>query len=112
MGVLGAIIPWNYPFHNMFGQIISAIFAGNALVLKVSEHSTWSSEYYIQIVQVLFGMFRLFPLPLYHPNSPDAVATSVILTRSVGGGLCLRRAPYPRSFACACIAFLLALALF
>jgi aldehyde dehydrogenase (NAD+) len=51
MGVLGAIIPWNYPFHNMFGQIISAIFAGNALVLKVSEHSTWSSEYYIQIVQ-------------------------------------------------------------
>ena len=111
MGVLGAIIPWNYPFHNMFGQIISAIFAGNALVLKVSEHSTWSSEYYIQIVQVLFGMVRLFPLPLYHPNSADAVVTSAILTRSVGSGLCLRRAPYSRSFACACITFL-ALALF
>jgi acyl-CoA reductase-like NAD-dependent aldehyde dehydrogenase len=21
MGVLGAIIPWNYPFHNMLGQV-------------------------------------------------------------------------------------------
>lgn len=50
-GILGAIIPWNYPFHNMFGQVISAIYSGNALILKVSEHSTWSSQYYIRIVQ-------------------------------------------------------------
>jgi acyl-CoA reductase-like NAD-dependent aldehyde dehydrogenase len=35
MGVLGAIIPWNYPFHNMLGQVISALYSGNALVLKV-----------------------------------------------------------------------------
>lgn len=41
LGVLGAIIPWNYPFHNMLGQIISAIFSGNAIVLKVSEHACW-----------------------------------------------------------------------
>ena len=50
MGVLAAIIPWNYPFHNMFGQIISAIFSGNALVIKVSEHAIWSSEYYLRSV--------------------------------------------------------------
>lgn len=41
----------NYPFHNMFGQIISALFAGNALVIKVSEHATWSSQYYADIVK-------------------------------------------------------------
>ena len=41
LGVLGAIIPWNYPFHNMFGQFISALFAGNAIVIKVSEHACW-----------------------------------------------------------------------
>ena len=41
LGVLGAIIPWNYPFHNMLGQVISALFAGNAIVIKVSEHACW-----------------------------------------------------------------------
>jgi len=51
MGVLGAIVPWNYPFHNMFGQIISAIFSGNAMVLKVSEHTCWSSQFYAKIVK-------------------------------------------------------------
>ena len=45
LGVLGAIIPWNYPFHNMFGQVISALFAGNAIVLKVSEHACWFVSY-------------------------------------------------------------------
>ena len=44
LGVLGAIIPWNYPFHNMFGQVISALFSGNAIVLKVSEHACWFVE--------------------------------------------------------------------
>lgn len=41
LGVLGAIIPWNYPFHNMFGQLISALFSGNAIVIKVSEYASW-----------------------------------------------------------------------
>lgn len=31
--------------------MISAIYSGNALVLKVSEHSCWSSEFYLRIVQ-------------------------------------------------------------
>ncbi len=41
-GVMAAIIPWNYPFHNMLGQVISALFAGNAIVIKASEHACWS----------------------------------------------------------------------
>jgi len=51
MGVLGAIIPWNYPFHNMLGQVISAIFSGNAIVLKVSEHTCWSSIFFADVVK-------------------------------------------------------------
>lgn len=51
LGVLGAIVSWNYPFHNLYGQIISAIFAGNAIVVKVSEYATWSSTFYITIMQ-------------------------------------------------------------
>ena len=34
LGVIGAIVPWNYPFHNVFNPIISALFAGNGIVIK------------------------------------------------------------------------------
>ena len=35
MGVLSALVSWNYPFHNLYGQVISAIYSGNAIVVKV-----------------------------------------------------------------------------
>ena len=37
---VGAIVPWNYPFHNVFNPLTAALFAGNALVIKVSS-SSW-----------------------------------------------------------------------
>ena len=45
LGVLGVIAPWNYPFHNMLNHVISGLFSGNAVVSKVSEHTSWSSRY-------------------------------------------------------------------
>jgi len=51
LGVVAAIVSWNYPFHNMLGPIISAIYAGNAIVVKVSEYTSWSSTYYLEIVR-------------------------------------------------------------
>ncbi len=35
VGVVGAIVPWNYPFHNVFNPLTAALFAGNGLVIKV-----------------------------------------------------------------------------
>ena len=35
----------------MLNHIISGIFAGNAVVGKVSEHTSWSAEYFGRIVQ-------------------------------------------------------------
>jgi acyl-CoA reductase-like NAD-dependent aldehyde dehydrogenase len=46
MGVVATIAPWNYPFHNMINHVVSGIFAGNAVVGKVSEHTSWSSHHY------------------------------------------------------------------
>jgi hypothetical protein len=37
-GVIGAIVPWNYPFHNIFNPMLAAVFAGNAIVIKVFLH--------------------------------------------------------------------------
>ena len=34
VGVVGAIVPWNYPFHNVFNPLVAALYAGNAIVIK------------------------------------------------------------------------------
>ncbi|MGD8826098.1 MAG: aldehyde dehydrogenase family protein [Myxococcales bacterium] len=44
LGVVAAIIPWNYPFQNMVNPIIPALMAGNAIVIKPSEWVAWSSR--------------------------------------------------------------------
>jgi len=46
LGVVGVIAPWNFPFHNLACPTIPALFAGNAVVVKVSEHTSWSAEPY------------------------------------------------------------------
>lgn len=51
LGVIGVIAPWNYPFHNVYNHIASGIFAGNGVVIKVSEFTSWSSGYYQKIVK-------------------------------------------------------------
>ncbi len=35
---VGAIVPWNYPFHNVFNPLTAALFAGNGIVIKVRRH--------------------------------------------------------------------------
>lgn len=50
LGVIGAIVPWNYPFHNVFNPVSAALFAGNGIVVKVSEHASWSIGYYGRII--------------------------------------------------------------
>jgi acyl-CoA reductase-like NAD-dependent aldehyde dehydrogenase len=51
LGVVAACVSWNYPFHNLFGPIISALFAGNGIIVKGSEQTAWSSEYFTSIAQ-------------------------------------------------------------
>lgn len=50
VGVVGAIVPWNYPFHNVLNPLTAAVFAGNAIVIKVSEYASWSSGYYSRMI--------------------------------------------------------------
>lgn len=51
VGVVGAIVPWNYPFHNILNHITTAVMSGNAIVIKVSEHASWSVKYYSAIIE-------------------------------------------------------------
>lgn len=51
LGVVAACVSWNYPFHNLLNPIISSTFTGNGIVVKGSEQTAWSSQYYISIVK-------------------------------------------------------------
>ena len=47
LGVVAAIIPWNYPYQNLVNPIIPALMSGNAIVVKPSEWVAWSSARFI-----------------------------------------------------------------
>ncbi|GAO14525.1 hypothetical protein UVI_02032360 [Ustilaginoidea virens] len=51
LGVVCALVSWNYPFHNMMGPVVSALFAGNAVVVKASEQTAWSSAWFAGIAR-------------------------------------------------------------
>lgn len=51
LGVVGAVVSWNYPFHNLMGPIIAGVFSGNGVVIKCSERVRWSSEFFMSIVK-------------------------------------------------------------
>ena len=51
LGVVAACVSWNYPFHNFISPVISALFAGNAIVVKPSEQTCWSSVYFTDIIR-------------------------------------------------------------
>ncbi|KXS16074.1 ALDH-like protein [Gonapodya prolifera JEL478] len=51
VGVMGAIVSWNYPFHNTFGPVITALMCGNAAVVKCSEWVAWSSQYWERVLR-------------------------------------------------------------
>ncbi|KAL7562428.1 hypothetical protein ACA910_020570 [Epithemia clementina (nom. ined.)] len=66
LGIVATIAPWNYPFHNYMNHVISGILAGNAVVGKVSEHTSWSSQYFTRIVRQAL---------LVHGHDPELVQT-------------------------------------
>lgn len=51
LGVVAACVSWNYPFHNFISPVISALFSGNAIVVKPNEQTAWSSFYFINTIR-------------------------------------------------------------
>jgi acyl-CoA reductase-like NAD-dependent aldehyde dehydrogenase len=59
VGVMGAIVSWNYPFHNAIGPVISALMAGNACVVKCSEQVAWTTEFLQSIFDSLLSLYGI-----------------------------------------------------
>lgn len=93
LGVVGACVSWkyvkpsfrtcsptadnahSYPFHNFMGPVISALFSGNAVVIKNSEQTAWSTAYFASIVKAALTRCK-FDENLVHAIScwPDAAS--------------------------------------
>ncbi|KAI7890561.1 Aldehyde/histidinol dehydrogenase [Mucor mucedo] len=56
LGVVSALVSWNYPFHNAIGPVISALASGNAIIVKCSEYVAWSSAYYEKIIKTCLSV--------------------------------------------------------
>jgi acyl-CoA reductase-like NAD-dependent aldehyde dehydrogenase len=61
LGVVSALVSWNYPFHNAIGPVISALMSGNGIIVKCSEYVAWSSRYYEQIVKTCLSVHGFDP---------------------------------------------------
>ncbi len=73
-GVLGVISPFNYPFTNFLNHIISGLFSGNAVVCKLSEHTSWSGSYFHRFVSAALTEARdSGAVPTAHPDLVQVV---------------------------------------
>ncbi|KAM5346745.1 hypothetical protein ACJ41O_009750 [Fusarium nematophilum] len=75
LGVVAALVSWNYPFHNLMGPIISALFSGNGIIVKVSEQTAWSSAYFASIARGAL---------VAHGHDPQLVQTVVCWPQAAG----------------------------
>lgn len=50
LGVIAIIAPWNYPLLLPFGQLIPALLAGNAVILKPSEFTTHTARFGVDLL--------------------------------------------------------------
>lgn len=50
-GVVGAVVPWNYPLQNVLNLVIPSLMSGNACLVKASEWVAFASERFERIAQ-------------------------------------------------------------
>ncbi|MBS2026369.1 MAG: aldehyde dehydrogenase family protein [Deltaproteobacteria bacterium] len=53
-GVVGIIAPWNYPLGNFFKHLFPTLLAGNAVVLKPSEHTPRTGAWLAKVCSEIF----------------------------------------------------------
>ena len=79
-GVVGVISPWNYPFSIPFSEVVMAILAGNAVVVKTASATQW-------VGRILEKCFLAADLPegiFNYVNIPGRIAGSALLRNGIG----------------------------
>jgi coniferyl-aldehyde dehydrogenase len=55
LGVVGIIVPWNYPLALSFGPLVFALAAGNRVMIKMSESTPHTGELTRELLEQTFG---------------------------------------------------------
>lgn len=55
LGVVGVIVPWNYPLYLALGPLIAALAAGNRVMIKMSEFTPHTGELLAQLIAKTFA---------------------------------------------------------
>ncbi|WP_301102980.1 coniferyl aldehyde dehydrogenase [Propionivibrio sp.] len=50
LGAVGIIVPWNYPIYLAIGPLVSALAAGNRVLLKMSEFTPATSRLFAELI--------------------------------------------------------------
>jgi acyl-CoA reductase-like NAD-dependent aldehyde dehydrogenase len=90
-GVVGIISPWNYPFSIPFSEVVMALLAGNAVVLKMASETQWVGRalgHCLEVAQLPQGLFAQLNLPgcLAGPAFIDAGVDKLFFTGSTAVG--------------------------
>ena len=78
-GVVGVISPWNYPFSIPFSEVVMALLAGNAAVVKTASETQW-------VGRILEECFLAAELPkgiFNYVNTPGRFAGSAFLKSGI-----------------------------
>lgn len=54
LGVVGVIVPWNYPLYLAFGPLLGALAAGNRVMIKMSESTPATSQLVKELLAKVF----------------------------------------------------------
>ena len=82
LGVVGVICPWNFPFHNILCPTVPALFAGNAVIAKVSEWTAWSAAEFQAMFDAVLDRAG-YPRDLVQIITGDGETGSALVTSGV-----------------------------
>jgi succinate-semialdehyde dehydrogenase / glutarate-semialdehyde dehydrogenase len=95
LGVILAVMPWNYPFWQVFRCAVPAIMAGNAVVLKHASNVPGCAESIAQIFRECFPLSVLTNLPVGSGQVDTIIDNPLLrgvsLTGSVSAGQAVAR---------------------
>lgn len=78
-GVVGVISPWNYPFAIPFSEVVMALLAGNAVILKTASETQWVGR----IVEECFLSAKLPEGIFNYVNIPGRLVGSAFLKKGI-----------------------------
>ncbi|XP_072050603.1 aldehyde dehydrogenase 1A1-like [Amphiura filiformis] len=75
VGVVGAIVPWNFPVFLLTGKLVNALTCGNTIVIKPAEQTPLTALYIASLVKEAgFPPGVVNVLPGYGPTAGAAIA--------------------------------------